>query len=71
MEFNPVEPGSVTTEATNANESYVEGLRYELSAAVQHGDKAHEEAVKAELDRASGKPLETVVAPKTTESRKS
>jgi len=71
MEFNPATPDSITTEATNANESYIEGLRYELAGAVQSGDKAHEAAVKAELDRASGKPLETAVAPKATEFRKS
>lgn len=69
MEFTPVEPGSVTTEAINANESYVKGLRYELSGAVQSGDKAHEKAVKAELDRASGKKVEKAVLPKSTETR--
>lgn len=55
---------------SNANESYIEGLRYELAGAVRSGDKAHEKAVKAELDRAAGKKAEKAVAPKTAETRK-
>ena len=72
MEFKPAEPGSSAPEGVNAGGSYVEGLRYELAGAIQSGDKAHEKAVKIELDRAAGKkPAEKAVAPKTTESRKS
>ena len=71
MEFKPTEPGSSSAAGVNANESYVEGLRAELAGAIQHGDKAHQAAVKAELDRATGKPVEKAVRPKTTESRKS
>ena len=57
---------------SNAEESYVEGLRYELRGAIQNGDANHAKAIKAELDRVSGKkPTEKVVAPKATESRKS
>jgi hypothetical protein len=51
------------------NESYIEGLRYELGGAVQRGDKAHEKAVKAELDRASGREPEKAVQPAPAESR--
>ena len=55
----------------NAEESYVEGLRYELAGAVRNGDKVAQAAVKAELDRVTGKKVEKAVPPKTTESRKS
>jgi len=55
----------------NAEESYIEGLRYELAGAVRRGDKDHEKAVKAELDRVSGKKVEKAVPPKATESRES
>ena len=51
-------------------EAHIEGLRAELAGAIQHGDKVHEKAVKAELDRVTGKPLEHAVAPKPTETRK-
>ena len=71
MEFKPAEPGSSAPEGVNAGGSYVEGLRYELAGAIQSGDKAHEKAVKAELDRATGKKVEKAVPPKATESRKS
>ena len=70
MDFTPVEPGSSAVEGANVTASYVEGLRSELAGAIQHGDKVHEKAVKAELDRVSGKPTEKVVAPKSTETRK-
>ena len=56
---------------SNAEESYIEGLRYELRGAIQNNDAVHAKAVKAELDRASGKKVENAVPPKTTESRKS
>ena len=56
---------------SNAEESYIEGLKYELAGALRSGDKEHEKAVKAELDRATGKKVEKAVPPKTTESRKS
>ena len=70
MEFNPTEPGSSAVEGENVTASQIEGLRYELAGAIQHGDKVHEKAVKAELDRVTGKPSEKAVAPKTTETRK-
>lgn len=56
---------------SNAEESYIEGLRYELRGAIQNSDAVHAKAVKAELDRVSGKKVEKAVPPKTTESRKS
>ena len=56
---------------TENKESYIEGLRYELAGALQRGDKDHEKAVKAELDRASGKKVEKAVPAKSTEIRKS
>ena len=52
-------------------DSYIEGLRAELAGAVQSGNKDHEKAVRSELDRVGGNPVETAVAPVDTESRTS
>lgn len=46
------------------DESYVEGLRYELRGAIEKADKAHEKAVRAELDRVAPAPQK---APETRE----
>ena len=54
---------------SNAEESYIEGLRYELTGAIRSGDKVAQAAVKAELDRVTGKKVEKAVTPKTTETR--
>jgi hypothetical protein len=50
-------------------ESYIEGLRAELAAAVQNADKVSQKAVKAELDRVTASPVETATAPDDAEKR--
>lgn len=57
----------------NHTASLVEGLKYELRSALETGNKDHEKAVRAELDRLSPAPSkgkhETADAPADKETR--
>jgi hypothetical protein len=50
-----------------SDESYIDGLKYELAGAQRSGDKDHEKAVKAELARVSGGVKETATKADDTE----
>jgi hypothetical protein len=53
--------------STENEKSYIEALKVELAGVVRSGDKVAQSAVKAELDRVSGKKVEKAVKADDTE----